>query len=611
MRAPAQPFRRAMQRRRPARVVRVTAPVNGLVRNRNLTRADPLSASVMENWFPTLTGARVRRGALRHATIGANPVRSLFSYRSATVEKLFAADAAAIFDVTTPADASVAPAASLSQMTGGEWCSAQIATTGGDFLLAVNGADRGVIYDGTGLYPWGDVAVTALDYDAASAGFTVGETVTGGTSGASAPIIGVKPTTATTGTLYLGTVSGGPFQDDEAITDGATGSATADGAGSVVVSAVVSGVATSALSALWVHKSRVWAVQKNTLVAWYLPAASIGGTATSFALRGVFRDGGSLLFGATISGDSGDGMDDRAVFVSDQGEVAVYQGTDPASASTWALVGVYRLGGRPMGRKAWMRAGGDIVIACENGLVPLSEAMTKDPAVLDVAAISQRIEDLWRETAEERPASTWPWEIARDDVNGWAMVAAPTSATVERRNLVVNTATGRWAVWTGWDARCLGVLSRAVYYGSGDGRVLRTEAGGRDDGATYECRLAQAFNDFGAPGATKTIQSARMIALADGAFLARLSASRDYTVSFPAAPGVAAIAADNTWGTAVFDTATWGGGDPAYVETQWQSIGRTARAAAIQVQVTVGSGVALGLEVQAFDVLVDQGAFLT
>lgn len=66
-----------------------------------------------------------------------------------------------------------------------------------------------------------------LDYDAQTANFTVGKVLTGGTSGAKALICG-DTDSGTTGTLNLIIISG-TFQDNETITDNATGSATANG----------------------------------------------------------------------------------------------------------------------------------------------------------------------------------------------------------------------------------------------------------------------------------------------------------------------------------------------------------------------------------------------
>jgi len=68
---------------------------------------------------------------------------------------------------------------------------------------------------------------TILNYDAQTANFTVGEIVTGGTSGATAIIL-EDNNTGTSGTLTLGNISG-VFEDNETITDRGGGSADADG----------------------------------------------------------------------------------------------------------------------------------------------------------------------------------------------------------------------------------------------------------------------------------------------------------------------------------------------------------------------------------------------
>jgi hypothetical protein len=74
--------------------------------------------------------------------------------------------------------------------------------------------------------------ITYLKFDAETGEFTAGETLTGGTSGATATIDGVATSTespeGTVGILVLSSVSG-TFENNETITDGATGSATSDG----------------------------------------------------------------------------------------------------------------------------------------------------------------------------------------------------------------------------------------------------------------------------------------------------------------------------------------------------------------------------------------------
>jgi hypothetical protein len=81
---------------------------------------------------------------------------------------------------------------------------------------------------GTGIFKTDTgTAYTALNYDAEVGAFTVGNTVTGGTSGATGVISSINDY-GTTGTLTLTGVSG-TFQDNENITDTGTGDATVNG----------------------------------------------------------------------------------------------------------------------------------------------------------------------------------------------------------------------------------------------------------------------------------------------------------------------------------------------------------------------------------------------
>jgi hypothetical protein len=51
-------------------------------------------------------------------------------------------------------------------------------------------------------------------------------------------------------------------------------------------------------------------------------------------LSGAATKGGKLLCGFTWSIDAGDGIDDKCVFVTDQGELLIFTGSDPATAAT-------------------------------------------------------------------------------------------------------------------------------------------------------------------------------------------------------------------------------------------------------------------------------------
>lgn len=84
-----------------------------------------------------------------------------------------------------------------------------------------------------------------LDYDGQTVNFTLGETVTGGTSGATG-VVQIDTDNGADGTLVLSAVSG-VFQNDEALTGSSTGVAVVDGVLQNVVIFTVQGTATTGI----------------------------------------------------------------------------------------------------------------------------------------------------------------------------------------------------------------------------------------------------------------------------------------------------------------------------------------------------------------------------
>jgi hypothetical protein len=112
----------------------------------------------MDNWFPTPEGCRMRKGSAKRATIN-DACTHLTSYMSGAVEKLFATDSDSIYDVTSPADVDVAPTADVSSQTSGDWSSLQFTTSGGSFLIMVNGSDPMQQFDGSSWLAVTDVSL--------------------------------------------------------------------------------------------------------------------------------------------------------------------------------------------------------------------------------------------------------------------------------------------------------------------------------------------------------------------------------------------------------------------------------------------------------------------
>lgn len=546
------------------------APIKGLQLSGTYVNAPVDGAEVLDNFIPTDTGARLRGGCSLFATVSDDVVR-LMVYRSGAVEQMFATTTTTIVDVSNVADETVAEQPDVIGLTSGDWSFQQWATAGGQFLVCVNGDDYYHYYDGTEWNPIVGVAIYDLDYDGLTTAFQVGQTVTGGTSGANATIYSITPASATTGTLRLGTITSGPFQNNEVITS-ATGAALANGASAAGSTVVLTGVDGRDLSFVWSHKSRLWFIEKDTLNAWYLPTNAFGGAATKFPLTSLFRLGGSLLFGGTWTVDSGTGIDDMQVFVTTEGEVAIYQGTDPASATTWAVVGLYRIA-RPLNKQAWFWAGSDLFIMTEEGIVAVSQVMSRDRVQLQSVALTSPIEDLWRSTVVKRTASTrfpvtvWPSESL--------FIIGVPSTTGQPTCLVANTRTGAWSRIKGWDALTVRVFNDRLYFGTEDGEIFQADVGGTDNGDEYVGVYVPKFQEYGTPD-WKSALHARAMWRSDVQASVRLVAYSNYIANtLPALPPPMPANQSGKWGTA---GQKWGGGakwgavEPVVAGTEWQSV---------------------------------------
>lgn len=400
----------------------------------------------------------------------------------------------------------------------------------------------------------------------------------------------------TVGGDYLYAVNG---TDAARLYDGATWTAI-DG----VSSPAITGVTTSTLSHVWSFASRLFFVKKGTLSAYYLPVDSIGGAANEVSLAGIFKLGGSLLFGATWSLDAGDGLDDKCVFVSTEGEVAIYEGTNPGSAADWRKVGVYQIN-RPLGQNGTMQAGGDLLIATVNGFVPLSEAINRDVAALAMAAVSAPIAPYWQQQAARL---TGKWEILKWPRRNLMFVSQPG----DDKCLVANLQTGAWSRFTGWATNCLGFYSDNGFYGGGV-CVYRMDSTGADDGIPYTCSYLGRHEGMGADGAQKTILQMRAIMKSSTPTNAKVSALTDFNTVLSTAPNApTALAVVDGWDSGLWDTALWGGTSSAVsIGGTWVSVGRTGYAIAPEVQLTFGDVTKPQVELVSIDATFNVGALVS
>jgi hypothetical protein len=380
----------------------------------------------------------------------------------------------------------------------------------------------------------------------------------------------------------------------------------------VSVPIAITGVTTSGLSQVSVYRNRLFFVEKDTMNVWALAAAALGGAAIQISLAGVFRKGGSVLFCATWSLDSGDGLDDKFVIVSTEGEVAIYQGSDPSDPNDWSIVGVYDCPA-PMGKNAFMRAGGDLIIETEQGAIPVSQAVVKDRAALAMASVSRNIQPDWVTDARQR--KTLPWEVAKWPSRNRAIFSVPVTSdetTTPPWCFVVNLETGAWCKRTGWNTRCLVLHDEFVYFGTNDGRVVKMEITGSDDGEIYTAKAAFAWDHLRSSGFEKTVTSARAQFRLATPINPQLSVSKDYGIEFPTPPNVApTTGSPGVWDVGLWDDARWDTGTTLIAfDTRWVSIGDTGFVIAPQVQISCGSTLIPNAEFVAMTMLYETGEIM-
>ena len=518
---PADRVQTESQKQPDAQVTTYALP-NGWVTNAALSAG--VGASVFENLIRTRRGIEVRGGLVEACTV-ATAVKRMFQHRASGT--YFAATATSIYPFT---DASTgALTASVSGQTSGDYSAYEMQTSGGSFLVCVNGVDYMQQFNGT---TWTQI------------------------TGVSTPAI--------------------------------------------------TGVDTADLSHVWGHRSRLFFIEKGTLKAWYLGVESIAGAATALPLHGVFRRGGSLEFGTTWSSDAGDGIDDRCVFVTDAGEVAIYSGSDPGDPNNWALQGVYDIG-ETLGKAAYCAVGGDVLIGTRDGLVPLSAVVQKSPAELKAAAVSVDIAPDWQRATN---LGQEPWRVARWDRGNMIFCNPMDSSTL----FATQTETGSWTNITGWDCGDLQEFGDNLYVGGTNGSIYRAWVGGTDDGMPFVARLAFPFDHLGTPATEKQARAVQTVWRIKANILPKISVAKDYDVRFPSAPAASQVDDDSvgTWDVSDWDTAFWATDDEQYdIYRRWTAVAGYGFAFAPLVQLTSGSSGRIGAILERVDLVYGAGAAMT
>lgn len=312
-------------------------------------------------------------------------------------------------------------------------------------------------------------------------------------------------------------------------------------------------------------KERLFFLFKNSLTFGYLPVQSVAGTVSNFPLGAVFSYGGRLVDAASLSRDGGDGLDDLAVFLTSEGEIAVYQGSNPGSATEWALVGYYYVG-EPIGDRPLVDLGDDLGVITLNGLVSVKTIMAGSNQV--VPPLTVRIGSAYQEAAGAGQAFSG-WEGVFVPTEDLLIINAPISATTAAQ-IVRHRVTGGWAKFLEWNFACFEFYNGVLYAGGQSGGVWKCFDGYDDDGDDITGAVETAWTMLSEP-VVKTLMEVRALVSTVTSAVYRLVARTEFS-DLPALPAFpsATIANALIWGTGLWGTHRWGGLD--YTTRQWRAI---------------------------------------
>ena len=554
----------------------LASPIGGWNARDSLAEMQPLDAVQMVNFFPTPTDVTMRKGYTKSSIGIAGAVNALMSYSSPSGTTLFASTDSIIYDASTPT-----ATASLTGITSGKWIHSMITTAGGSFMPAVNGEDPMVVYDGT---LWSKSATTDIAQ-------TISSITRGGTGNLTATL-----TTAVAHGLVTGntvTVAGAdPAQFNGAfritvinattftyvMATAPSGDATT--VGTYTVKYYVTGLDSDEFATVNLFKERLYFVQKDSLSFWYLPVDSINGQVDEFPLGGIFKRGGYLQAMGTWTIDAGYGVDDLAAFITSNGEVAVYKGSDPSDPNDWSLVGLWNVG-QTFTRKCVFKFGGDMLLLTEDGLVPLSAGLQStrlDPRVNLTDKIFFAISQ-----AAAAYGDNYGWQMNYFAKNNMLILNVPVTGGSEQ--YVMHNITKSWARFTNINANCWEMSGDDMYFG-GNGYVGKFYDTYADAGTNIRAFTQQAYSYFDRRGQLKRFTLVRPILQTDNGVpnvLCGISVdfdTVDLTTQISFNPVIDPI---GLWDIDVWDNSNFGGG---LITTRiWQGVTGLGYAGSISMNV--------------------------
>lgn len=302
------------------------------------------------------------------------------------------------------------------------------------------------------------------------------------------------------------------------------------------------------------HKNRVYAWDVDHPNFFYGGVNAVAGAFSEFNLENVSDTGGNILEIKTISRDAGDGPDDYIAFILDTGEILIYAGSDPGTASSWALTGKFKA--PPIiGIRCAREFAGDILLLTQSDLLKLTDVIKygTEEGGLNITP-SKLAGDISADFATY--GTNYGWSLNIYPAGGWIIVNVPEVSGSRYHQHVVNTTTGAYTTFNGWNSSVYGVLNQKLYFGTGTS-LYQGDVGTSDNGDAIFIKAQQAFSVL-RTGRKKKVNNARLYMESEGALNIDFSIGYDFDFLNPQGSTLSEVDGAE-WDTADWDTAEWAG----------------------------------------------------
>jgi hypothetical protein len=457
------------------------ASTGGFRSDKPLEELPPDAASTLINFFPEPGYLRPRNGSNNFATGLGAPVQTLMAYFGETSNRLFAVAGTNIFDVTSPV---VNPTAIFSSVTNANMSSTPFTTSAGTWLIACNGVDPVIEFNGTA---WVNAAITGN---------------------------------------------------------------------------------TNPLLAVCSYQSRLYFLERGTGMLWFMPTLGItGALAGSLNIGALFEFGGLPVDIATWTAATVSGPVLMLCIISSEGEVIVFTGSDPTSASSFSKLASFKMGfpigtgGTNVGggNKCLFPMGGDLAIMTVDGVVPISKAITLDPSAIDSSALTGPIAPTYLAAVQTVGRATPGWQIMVYPSRRMAILNVPDPVSGVYQ-LVMDTETQAWTRFNGMPATVWFAYEGGLFFGTSVGTVVQADIGANDNGAPIDCLCVGAWQRLSDGFAPKVTTLVAIDGIFDGtaAMFAGVSVNFNPVIPQSVGGGLGASTAAE-WDVSLWDVGMWGG----------------------------------------------------